>query len=159
MKVTRSAALRASAAAAVLAVSGLAWVMLPAVRASQPPSGGFKWWQTQKQELGLSDDQSARVEALFQASVPKLRELSRELDRLEDALSKMISDGVADEASVLQQVDRVETARSALSKARTLMLYRMRQVLNPDQRAKLKAYHEHQKQRERGDKPKGGRGR
>jgi Spy/CpxP family protein refolding chaperone len=160
MKVSRSAYVRASAAVAVLAVAALAWVVFP-VRASQPPSGGYRWWQTQKQELGLTDEQASRIEAIFQASVPAFRNSKKELDQLEDTLSKMIADGVANEDAVAQQVDRVEAARSVLSKARTLMLYRMRQVLSPAQRAKLNALHEHQKERERGksDKPKGGWGR
>lgn len=137
---------------AVLAVV-VALVALPAVRASQQPKAGFKWWQTQKQELGLTDEQSARIDAIFQASMPSRLAQLKELDRLEDTLSKMIADGVAGETAIVQQVDRVEAARSAMSKARTLMLYRMRQVLTPAQRAKLTALHEHQKQRDRDKKP------
>jgi Spy/CpxP family protein refolding chaperone len=163
MRFTRPTLVRVSAAGAVLAIAGVVWLALPVVRASQQgPSGGYRWWQTQKQELSLTDDQSARIDTIFQSAVPKQRELFKELDRLEDQLSKMIADGSAEETVVLQQVDRVETARSALAKARTLMLYRMRQVLNPEQRKKLAALHEHQKQRERNgknDRPKGGRGR
>lgn len=161
MRLTRSAAVRGSAALSAVALAALAWAVLPAARGSQPPSGGYKWWQTQKQELGLTADQSARIDGIWQASVPQFRDLKKELDLAEDTLSQMIAAGVAGEAAVVQQVDRVEAARGALSKARTLMLYRMRQVLTPAQRAKLSALHEHQRQRERGknDKPKGGRGR
>jgi Spy/CpxP family protein refolding chaperone len=154
MRLTRSTATRGLAAVAVLAMAGFALLVFPVVRASQPPREGYKWWQTQKQEFGLTEEQSTRIESIFQASVPRLRESKKELDRLEDILSKMIADGVADEAIVAQQVDRVEAARSAMSKARTLMLYRMHQVLNPAQRAKLNAWHEQrERERDKGKKP------
>jgi Spy/CpxP family protein refolding chaperone len=151
MRLSRSTVVRSLAALAVVALAAFALFVLPVVRASQQSRQGYKWWQTQKQEFGLSDEQSTRIEAIFQASVPKLRESKKELDRLEDILSKMIADGAADETVVAQQIDRVEAARSAMSKARTLMLYRMHQVLNPAQRAKLNAWHE-QRERDRGRK-------
>jgi Spy/CpxP family protein refolding chaperone len=104
---------------------------------------GFKWWQSErfKNELHLTADQIARIEEEFQSTVPELRQKKRALDDLERALSRLI-DTAADEATVMQQADRVEATRSDLSKTRTLMLVRIRRVLNPDQRAKLVALHD-----------------
>ena len=101
---------------------------------------GAKWWQDAryKHELNLTVEQSTRLEEIFQASVPRFRELKQELDVAEKSLSRMISEATVDETTVAQQVDRVEAARSALGKARMLMLYRMHRVLTVDQRERLK---------------------
>lgn len=108
------------------------------------PQSRPKWWLDPKlrQELGITDQQSASIEQIFQSSIPALREARRELDQLEAVLSKTIKDNTADLLTVSQQVDKVEGARSAYNKARTLMLYRINLLLSPDQRAKVQALHE-----------------
>jgi len=106
--------------------------------------GKFKWWQSERfvQELGLTREQSARIEEVFQASWPALHAAKGDLDRLETELSQMIAEGTASEAKVLQQIDRVEASRSAMGRTRSLMLYRMHRLLTADQRVKLKALYE-----------------
>ncbi len=103
-----------------------------------------KWWASTrvKAELGLTDEQSAKIEEVFQAAVPRLRQCSSSFDRLEQQLSRTISSNEATESEVLRQADVVESARSELGKARTLMLFRMYRVLTPEQRVKLKALHD-----------------
>jgi len=109
------------------------------------PAGAqsFAWWKDEsfKKEVGLTADQCARIDAIFQTTVPKQREGWKELDRLEGELSKMIETR-ADEAAVVKQVDRVEAQRATLNKTRTLMLLHMRQVLTPDQLVRFKAAHD-----------------
>jgi Spy/CpxP family protein refolding chaperone len=132
---------------------------LAAAGPARAQSFGFPWWrdaQFQK-ELSLSADQSARIDALFQAQMPALRQGRDELDRQETELSRMITVG-ADEKQVTQQIDKVETIRSGLNKSRTLMLLHMRQLLTPDQRVKLNKLYE-QREKDRQDKPRDGRGR
>jgi Spy/CpxP family protein refolding chaperone len=112
----------------------------------QTPGGGpqdrgpFKWWQNDKfkAELGLTSDQSRRMEDIFHTTQPKLRTCFGDLDQLERKLSDMIY-SEATEADVRKQIDIVEASRSKMSKTRTLMLYRIRQVLTPEQRSRLKA--------------------
>ena len=120
-------------------------------------SFGFAWWrdaQFQK-ELGLSADQSNRIDAVFQAAIAQLRPKKEELDKQEDLLSQQIVAG-ADEGLVIKQVDKVEAIRSQMNKMRTLMLLKERQILSPEQRAKLNKLHE---QWERDHKrPERGRG-
>lgn len=145
----------------------LAWVLtglliaaaVP-VGAAQPPAAGqqaavaassqghgkgqgqpFKFWVNWRTELGITDQQAAAIEQLWQSNLPELRTDRERLDRLETALSQLMHDG-ADETAVSAQIDRVEEVRSAMSKARTLMLYRMNRVLTPEQREKLKAMHD-----------------
>jgi Spy/CpxP family protein refolding chaperone len=106
-------------------------------------SFGFAWWKDPQyqHDLGLSADQSARIDAIFQTAIAQLRPKKEELDKQEDLLSQQIVSG-ADEALVVKQVDRVEAIRSHMNKMRTLMLLKERQVLTPDQRVKLNKLHE-----------------
>lgn len=100
----------------------------------------FKFWQGDaKTELGITNQQSAEIEQIFQATMPRLEAAKEKLDKLEATLSQTIKDNTADLATVAQQVDRLESARAELFKTRTLMLYRMRGLLSAEQRAKLQA--------------------
>ena len=120
-------------------------------------SFGFAWWRDAQfqRELALSADQSAKIDAVFQAAMAQLRPKKEELDKQEELLSQQIVAG-ADEALVTRQVDKVEAIRSQMNKARTLMLLKERQILSPEQRVKLNKLHE---QWERDHKrPERGRG-
>lgn len=135
----------------------LATLVLAGLLLAGPPAGAaaqsFKWWQTERfqKELALSEEQIARLEQIFQSKQPKLREQKHALDRLEEGLSRLVADGQADEAEAIALIDRVEAARSALSKSRTLMLFKMRRILTSDQHVKLKVLHqEWERERRRG---------
>jgi len=106
-------------------------------------SFGFPWWRDAQfqRDLSLTADQSGKIDAVFQKTIPTLREKRAELDAQEEELSRMIAAN-ADEASVIKQVDRVEAIRSHMNKMRTLMLLRMRQILSPEQRVKLNQKYE-----------------
>ena len=99
------------------------------------------WWRSQEiiTALSLTADQSARIDKIFKTTRPDLRQEFEELDRLEAKLNRLIEGGTSDEAALARQIDRVETARASANKTRSLMLWRMRQVLTPDQRERLKA--------------------
>ena len=113
--------------------------VLVAVAVSAPAvsAQGFKWWQSDifKRELGLTADQSAKIEAIFQATVPILRREKDALDKAQADFNQTIE--ASDDAQVMAQVGVVEAARSELNKSRTMMLLRMRRVLTPDQRVKF----------------------
>ena len=98
---------------------------------------GFKWWQsdTFRHGLGLTQDQSARIEDIFQQSLSGLRKQKASLDKAEADFNQMVE--ASDDAQVMAQVGVVEAARSELNKSRTMMLLRMRRVLTPDQRVKF----------------------
>ena len=103
---------------------------------------GFKWWQHEKfkRELGLTSEQSSRLEEIYQSSAPSLRSQKKTLDRAEAVLEQLVETG--DDASVMAQVNVVEAARAELSKSRTVMLLRMRRILTSDQRVKFTALHQ-----------------
>ena len=102
----------------------------------------------------LTADQISRIEAIFQAASPQLRAQKQAVDRHEEKLSKVIADQKSDEAAVMQATDRLELARNEMTRTRTLMLFRIRRVLNPDQLTKLNEMHDHEhKDRDRKPQP------
>ena len=110
----------------------------------------FKWWQSAEvaSEIGLTEDQGADIEAIFQFLRPKLRELAHRLHREEDELTAIMHAMQAEEWEVALQIDKVEAARSALSKTRTLMLYRMHRTLTAEQSEALHAMWERRRSHE-----------
>jgi Spy/CpxP family protein refolding chaperone len=114
-------------------------LVVEAAQSQQP----MRWWKSDQfqKDLGMTADQVAKVDAIFEATLPELRHRKDELDRLEDKLSHLI-EGDIDEVTVAKWVDKTESARGSLNKLRTLMLMRMRQVLRPDQRVRFKELHE-----------------
>ena len=101
-----------------------------------------KWWQSDqfRRELGLTTEQSRRLEDIFQAAAPALRAQKKALDAAEVQFERLVERG--DDGSVMDQVDSVESARAELNKSRTMMLLRMRRVLTIDQWAKFTALHQ-----------------
>ncbi len=124
-------------------VARLGWALLLVALAAPASAQSFAWWKDQhfQKEVGLTGDQCARIDTVFQTTLPKLRQGKEELDRLEAELSKQIETN-ADEAQVVRQVDRVEAQRAALNKTRTLMLLHMHQILTPEQLVRFKAAHD-----------------
>ena len=115
-----------------------------------------KWWQNPacKHRVGLSDATAAEIERIFQSVRDELRAEKGELERQEAVLSRLLNDPDADEAVVVRTIDRVEAARSALAKSRTLMLYRMHRLLTPEQRRKLEAFEREQARAAESARPK-----
>jgi Spy/CpxP family protein refolding chaperone len=109
-----------------------------------------KWWQDERfrRELGLTAEQSTRLEEIFQKHQPRLRDHMRTLDEAEDQLNQLIEKG--DDASVMAHMGVVEAARAELNKTRTLMLLRMRRSLTADQWAKFTALAAERGERRRG---------
>lgn len=123
------------------------WLVVGVLLALTAPlhaqSFGFSWWKDAQfqRDLGLTPDQTAKIDAIFQSTISLLRQKKADLDRQEDELSLMIASG-ADESLVTRQVDKVESTRASMNKMRTLMLLHERQVLTPEQRVRLNKLHE-----------------
>lgn len=116
---------------------------------------GFKWWQMERfqKELTLTTEQVARIEGIYQTTEPLLRAQKKAVDKYEEKLSKTITDPKSDEPMVVQAIDRLEAARSEVSRTRNLMLFRIRRVLSDEQNVKMRAMHEHDRsQRESADR-------
>ena len=137
---------RASRRALAILLGLFILCLSPAVSAQ-----GFKWWQdeTYKRELGLTTEQSTRLEDIFQKSAPTLRQLKEKLDKAQASFDRTVERG--DDSTVLVQVDALESVRSELNKARVMMLLRMRRTLTADQWAKFTALNE-QRERDQRDR-------
>ena len=129
--------LKLVAGIAALLVVELAWTSSFPVAAQ-----GFKWWQsdTFKKELGLTPDQTRRIEEIFQQALPTLKTQKSALDEAEAKFDGLVERG--EDRAVMEQVNLVEAARGELNKSRTMMLLRMRKVLTRDQWAKFTALHQ-----------------
>ncbi|MCC7418077.1 MAG: Spy/CpxP family protein refolding chaperone [Acidobacteria bacterium] len=141
--------MRSSAPRVLLAAALVAALAGPAAAQS------YAWWKSEamKKEIGLSDEQSAKIDAVVQSTMPTLRQGKGDLDREEAELSRLIEIN-AGEPDVIRQIDKVESIRAFLNKTRTLMLLRERQVLTPEQRTALRASYEKSR---RDRRPGGGR--
>jgi Spy/CpxP family protein refolding chaperone len=122
----------------VLSALLLAGLTIPALAQTSLP-----WWNDPKfvKDLGLTPEQSAKIDHTFRKTYPQLRQASEELDRQEDELSRLIAIN-ADEPQVERQIDKVEAVRASLNKTRTLMLLHMVRAMSPEQRAKFKPLHD-----------------
>lgn len=98
--------------------------------------GPHRWWQSDevKTLIELTDTQSAALDTIYRKTLPKQRESMRRLNAEEGILSQLVGDMAVEEIDVSRQVDRVESARSELSKTRILMVFRMHRVLTERQR-------------------------
>lgn len=103
---------------------------------------GFKWWQNDRYraELGLTADQSRRLEEIFQSNQSTLRAQKKAFDTAEAEFNRLVEHG--NDSAVMEQVLNVEAARAELNKTRALMLLRMRRALTTDQWLKLGAMHQ-----------------
>ena len=128
----------------IAAVVLFALTSLPAPAEASEQRHPHRWWQSDevKALLELTEDQFVELDEIYRETLPKQRESMRRLNAEERALSKMIADMTVAEIDVTRQVDRVEAARSELSKTRTLMVFRMYRVLTEGQRATLKEWRE-----------------
>jgi len=120
---------------------------------SVPVAGqGFKWWNSEefKKELGLTREQTVRLEEIFQKAMPALKAYKSKLDEAEAQLQRMMERA---DQSAMEQINVVEAARFELNKARGQMLWNMRVVLTSDQYVKLTALQQEALKRSAGEKP------
>jgi len=120
-------------------LSLVAFGLVQAQTSAPPPRPG-PWWKVDpfKRDLGLTTDQSTRIDRIWEATRPELHEEFEQLSKLEEKLSQLIRKD-ADDAILTRQIDRVETARANANKTRSLMLVHMIKVLTPEQRVRFKA--------------------
>src|SRR5262245_14477167 len=103
-----------------------------------------KWWRSDEMraEFGITDAQSAQLEGIFQSFVAALKSGMTDVDRYQKDVSKLMADPAASEVDVIQAINRLEAAKADLGRTRSLMLFRMYRVLTPEQRVKVKRFHE-----------------
>ena len=104
-----------------------------------------KWWRNPelRAEFAITDAQSTELDRIFHSFYASLKSGTADVDRYHKDVSKMMAEGSSSEVDVLHAIDKLEAAKASLARTRMLMLYRMYRVLSPDQRIKVKRYHEH----------------
>jgi Spy/CpxP family protein refolding chaperone len=127
---------------------------------NQQPQGGttaqegqkrYKWWRGEEagRDFGITPQQSKDLEAIFQQTLPMLKAKKADVDREEKVLASLLAAAnTTNESAVVQAVEKVEAARSSLSRTFTMMQYRMFRLLTAEQRAKVQAYHDHSAQQQ-----------
>ena len=128
-----------SRTARLLGLLGLLVLTASALEANEQGRVPHRWWHSEevRTELDLTDEQSTSLDRIYQQTLPKQRESMRRLNAEEMTLSQLIGDMNVQEIDVTRQIDRVEAARSELSKTRILMVFRMYRVLSAAQRETL----------------------
>jgi Spy/CpxP family protein refolding chaperone len=103
-----------------------------------------KWWRSPalRAEFAITDAQSTELDQIFHSFYASLKSGMADVERYHKDVSKMMAEGSSSEVDVLHAIDKLEAAKASLSRTRMLMLYRMYRVLSPDQRIKVKRYHE-----------------
>ncbi|HEX3036753.1 MAG TPA: periplasmic heavy metal sensor [Thermodesulfobacteriota bacterium] len=103
-----------------------------------------KWWKNQKivDELELTNRQVDRIEEIFSSHKSKMLELHSKLRKKDEELSKKARNPNSTREEILQLTDEVENIKGELRDIRVDMLLRIRDVLSPQQRAKLQEIQE-----------------
>ena len=103
---------------------------------AEAQSTSYKWWLSHdvQMQLHLTSEQVKKINAVFESNLPERRALRQELDALEGRLDAVLDSATADDRDVAALIERVEVARARRNVARMMMLYRMRQILTPEQR-------------------------
>ena len=94
-----------------------------------------RWWDDKEfaQELGLSAGQARKMDGIFQANRGTLLDLYRSLQQQESILERLTTGTRLNEEQILQQIDRVTSARGTLEKANARMLLQIRKQMTDEQ--------------------------
>ncbi|WP_158943627.1 Spy/CpxP family protein refolding chaperone [Granulicella sp. S190] len=111
------------------------------------------WWHNADliQKLTLTPDQQKKMDDILQQSKLQLIDLRANVEKQEVLMEPMLAANPPDTNKILAQIDHTAQARAELEKANAKMLLGIRNVLTPDQWAKLQAERrEHRGMRMRG---------
>jgi len=111
----------------------------PLERALGGPAG--RWWTRPEvaQRLGLTADQTKKMDDIFQQHRLKMIDLNAMVQKEEAIMEPLVLADQPDEAKIVAQIDKVAQARAELEKANASMLLGIRRVLTPEQWNKLKS--------------------
>ena len=98
-----------------------------------------KWWKHPQiaSELGLTEEQISTIETIFDKKKVKMTELKDKLMEKRTQLQEKIADPNAKRKDIDNQAEEVDKLILKLDKIKREMILEIREVLTPDQRAKL----------------------
>ena len=112
--------------------------------ANAASAGDYKskrlWWRNKQvvEELNLTPDQVNRIDSIFKSNKGEIKALHRELNKKENELRNLIQNPDSTRNQVLELTDEINAIKSEGQKLKVQMLWEIREVLNPEQRTKLK---------------------
>jgi len=129
-------------------MAALLLALAAASMAAQADIPEGKWWKRPRiaKEIGLTDDQSRRIEDIFVRERPKLIDLKANLEKRQFELQTAMENN-APRPEVEKRLDAVENARKDLQKTRVLMLLDIKNELKPEQWERLRQMREDAKER------------
>jgi Spy/CpxP family protein refolding chaperone len=109
------------------------WLYAISVQAQSTP---YRWWLAHdiQTQLHLTPEQTKKINDVFESTLATRRAQRQELDGLDRQLDTLLDSATADDQEAAALIRRVEAARARRNVARMVMLYRMRQILTPEQR-------------------------
>ena len=98
------------------------------------------WWRNKQvvEELQLSPDQVNKIDQIFRSHKGEIKSFHKELKYKENELKKLIQNPDSTRDEVLELTDEINIIKSEGQKLKIQMLWEIREVLNPEQRIKLK---------------------
>ena len=122
-------------------------VLSASLALAQPPRDLYPWWDLPvSKEIGLTDDQRARVEKVVREYRNKLIDLRGALEKAEADLADAFNEENFDLKRASEAADRVAKSRADLSAAMSQMSVRLRSVLTVQQWRELQRRRPHQAQ-------------
>ena len=102
----------------------------------QAQSTHYKWWLAHdiQTQLHLTPEQVKKINDVFESTLAARRAQRQELDALDRQLDALLDSATARDLDATALITRVEAARARRNITRMVMLYRMRQILTPEQR-------------------------
>ena len=98
------------------------------------PRDMFPWWETPiVRDLNLSEDQMRQIHAIVRENRDKLVDLRAAVEKADHGVNDAMNDERPDMAKFTSALDRQSVTRTELTKAFSLMGFRIRMVLNPQQ--------------------------
>jgi Spy/CpxP family protein refolding chaperone len=92
---------------------------------------------THQRELGLQDSQRATITSEIQKAQARFVELQWKMSAEMERLQTLLEPPVADEAQVLEQIDRTLAVERDIKRVQIALLVRIKNTLTPSQQAKL----------------------
>jgi|GEM_PF-4850095 len=104
----------------------------------------MRWWKNAEmaKHINLTETQTAQLDKIWQDARLKNIDLRADTQKQQALLQPLMESESPDETKILQQIDRVASARTALAKAAVSEHLAMHKVLTPEQIKKLQAFHE-----------------
>jgi Spy/CpxP family protein refolding chaperone len=101
-----------------------------------------RWWDDNAfaRDIGLSNDQKKKMDAIFKDSRGTLVNLYKDLEKQEDGLERLTTGTHLNEDKIFSQIDKVTQARAALEKANAHMLLQIRNQMSEEQVGRLDAH-------------------